>query len=190
MEPHPLDPLSPSEISLVCHSIFCNIILKLTTKKAAKLVKNAFPKNEVTFRAITLAEPPKALLVPYLRGEKASRSPAALPRIAFIQYYLDHASSFQQIEADLKTNELFNKKSLEGKHSYTDSIEMQKSEIACLANKVVQAEIKALDLPEEAVVCVEAWTYAPDGIEDMKQRIIMVSHLKHSKSRFLELMFE
>lgn len=54
---------------------------------------------------------------------------------------------------------------------------MQKAEIACLANPHVQEEIKALDLPENGVVCVEAWTYGTDGIEDMAQRIIMVGLL-------------
>jgi primary-amine oxidase len=54
---------------------------------------------------------------------------------------------------------------------------MQKSEIACLAHPKVRAEIKALDLPEDAVVCVESWTYAPDGIENMAQRIIMVNNI-------------
>ncbi|KAF4629747.1 hypothetical protein G7Y89_g8397 [Cudoniella acicularis] len=50
---------------------------------------------------------------------------------------------------------------------------MQKSEMVCLENPRVKAEIEALDLLEEAVVCVESWTYVPDGIEDMTQRIVM-----------------
>jgi primary-amine oxidase len=51
---------------------------------------------------------------------------------------------------------------------------MQESEKACLADARVQAEIKAMELPEEAVVCIEPWTYAPDGMEDMTKRRIMV----------------
>ena len=51
---------------------------------------------------------------------------------------------------------------------------MQKSEITCLSNPRVKKEIAALELPENAVVCGESWTYAPDGMEDMTQRIIMV----------------
>ncbi|KAH6662112.1 amine oxidase [Halenospora varia] len=165
MVPHPLDPLSPQEISL-----------------ASKLLKDAYPKNKIIFRAITLAEPAKALLLPYLELERKSSSKDGRlncihnpppPRIAFIQFYLDHASKFQQAEVDLDTQKLFGQKALEGKHSYTDAVEMQKAEIACLANPHVQEEIKALDLPENGVVCVEAWTYGTDGIEDMAQRIIM-----------------
>lgn len=90
--------------------------------------------------------------MPYLEAEKNSKIPEPLPRIAFIQFYRDHATSFHQIEANLKTNELFGELALEGKHSYTDAIEMQKAEIECLADEVVKAEIKALDLPDEAVV--------------------------------------
>ncbi|KAF4636665.1 hypothetical protein G7Y89_g1425 [Cudoniella acicularis] len=76
MELHPLDPLSPQEISI-----------------AAEIPKDAFPQNQTLFWAITLAEPPKALLVPYLQAEKASVPREAPPRISFIQYYLDHASN-------------------------------------------------------------------------------------------------
>ncbi|RDW60683.1 amine oxidase-2 [Coleophoma cylindrospora] len=156
IEPHPLDPLSPQEISL-----------------AAKLLKNHCSDKNVIFRIITLAEPSKKLMIPFLQAEKTSQPRLPPPRVAFVQYYMDHAKHFHQVEINLKTHEIFGKKALVGKHSYTDAVEMQKSEKACLAHPRVQAEINALDLPEEAVVCVESWTYAPDGIEDMKQRIIM-----------------
>lgn len=149
-------------------------IPSLTLRQAAKVLKDHCPDKNVIFRAITLAEPSKKLMVPFLQAEKSSQPRLPPPRVAFVQYYLDHATHFHQVEINLKTHEIFGKQALIDKHSYTDAIEMQKSEVACLANSKVQAEIKALDLPEEAVVCVESWTYAPDGIEDMTQRIIMV----------------
>jgi primary-amine oxidase len=37
----------------------------------------------------------------------------------------------------------------------------------------VKAEIEALDLPDEAVVCVEIWSYATDGMRDMSNRIVL-----------------
>ena len=69
---------------------------------------------------------------------------------------------------------MISKENLVGRHSYTDAVEMQESEIACLADERVQAEIQAMDLPDGAVVCIEPWTYAPDGMEDMTKRWIMV----------------
>lgn len=50
---------------------------------------------------------------------------------------------------------------------------MQGSEAACLADPRVQKEIRALHLPEEAVVCVEPWAYGTDGMHDMTKRIVM-----------------
>jgi primary-amine oxidase len=61
---------------------------------------------------------------------------------------------------------------------------MKQVEQACLANKKVQDEIRSLDLPEGAVVVVEPWAYATDGMNDMTQRVTMV-RLKLSFSRLL-----
>lgn len=69
---------------------------------------------------------------------------------------------------------MISKKNLVGRHSYTDAVEMQGTETACLSDPRVQAEIKAMKLPENAVVYIEPWTYAPDGMEDMTKRRIMV----------------
>ena len=45
------------------------------------------------------------------------------------------------------------------------------TEKACLTDPRVQEEIRLMDLPEDAVVCIEPWTYGTDGMNDMSKRI-------------------
>lgn len=94
--------------------------------------------------------------------------------MALVQFYLATASQFREARLDLATHETFGEKDLAGKQSYTDAVEMQESEKACLADARVQEQINSLDLPEDAVVCIEPWTYGTDGMNDMSNRIIMV----------------
>jgi primary-amine oxidase len=123
--------------------------------KVAEILRATFRKHKVIFRVITLAEPPKALLVPYLRAERVNQSRPNVPRKAFCQYYLNDRQQFHQLEIDIATKELFNQEALEGKHSYTDAEEGIKAEAGCLADSNVQAAIRQLDLPEDAVIVVE-----------------------------------
>ncbi|KAJ5720717.1 Copper amine oxidase [Penicillium malachiteum] len=148
-------PLSPSEISSVTRTL-----------------RDTFPNDKVVFRVITLAEPSKALLVPYLKAERPEKSLPTIPRKAFVQDYLGHRSQYHQLEVDITTGELLRQQALHGKHSYTELNEAQKSEAAFLADPRVQAELKLLDLPAEAEIVVEPWGYALDGHNDMSVRII------------------
>lgn len=69
---HPLSPLSAREI-----------------QKAAGLVRNSLPEeSELRFKAITLDEPAKAILVPYLAKEHDGQRLPSLSRRAFVSYYV------------------------------------------------------------------------------------------------------
>jgi len=69
---HPLCPLTASEIS--------------TT---ASLVKSVWPSNiDLRFKAITLDEPLKKELVPYLEAEHSGAPLPQIPRKAFVAYYI------------------------------------------------------------------------------------------------------
>ncbi|XTI86611.1 hypothetical protein V2W45_1341503 [Cenococcum geophilum] len=112
---------------------------------AARIIRDAFPKHNCIFRVITLAKPSKAQMLDFLAAEKPAK--VLLIRLALL--------------------------CLVGKHSYIAAVDMQGSEAACLADPRVQKEIRALHLPEEAVVCVEPWAYGTDGMHDMTKRIVM-----------------
>ncbi|EER26360.1 hypothetical protein D8B26_003276 [Coccidioides posadasii str. Silveira] len=154
--PHPFDPLSPDEITLVVQA-----------------VKKAYAGKNVIFRVVTLAEPPKAEMVPFLEAEHASKPVAPPSRTAMVQFYLDDSSDFREIRVDLSSREVTEELKLTGKHSYIDPALMDECEEACLKDPEVQKAIAALDLPQGAVVCVEPWTYGTDGMHDMSKRILM-----------------
>lgn len=80
-----------------------------------------------------------------------------------------------ELVVDLGSGRVIHKQHQQGKHSYIDSDYMQAVERACLADKSIQAEIGTLDLPPEATVVVESWAYATDGLNDMTERLTMVS---------------
>lgn len=154
---HPLDPLTPSEIS-----------------RAAAVIRNHFPALKLIFRAITLSEPVKQDLIPYLTAERLGNPlPTPPPRVALVQFYLEKATQFRQVRVDLHAGKLFDLEHLDGKHAYVDAGEMKKCEKACLDDPRVQDAIQALQLPKEAVVVCDPWTYSPDGMNDMSRRCVV-----------------
>lgn len=69
---HPLGPLSASEIS-----------------RASALIRAFWPEGTAfLFKVITLLEPPKADLVPWLAAERAGSTRSTIDRRSFVVYYL------------------------------------------------------------------------------------------------------
>lgn len=74
---HPLSPLTASEITT-----------------SAELIKGLYPtQTRIDFKAITLEEPEKAQLVPYLDAEHNGRSLPRISRKAFVNYYIRNTVS-------------------------------------------------------------------------------------------------
>ncbi len=68
---HPLGPLSAQEIT-----------------QGADLIKASWPAGtDCHFKAVTLQEPAKAELVPYLNAERVGQTPTDIDRRAFVVYY-------------------------------------------------------------------------------------------------------
>lgn len=126
------------------------------------------------FRYITLQEPPKREVVPYLENTASELRPARTARVQIITPENDKTQALQELIVDLDKNIVVKKIPLKGKHSYIDPEFMQAVEKVCLADKQVQAEIAKLNLPVGSTVCVEPWAYATDGMNDMTQRVSMV----------------
>ncbi|KAH8692697.1 copper amine oxidase [Talaromyces proteolyticus] len=156
LAPHPLDPLRPEEIS-----------------KTVSILNNAYKGHTLVFRVITLAEPPKAVMVPFLEAEHQGIIDQPPPRCARVQFYQDVAAQFYEALVELETAKILRQEHLPGRHSYVDSTEMEAAERACLNAAEVQDVIRKLGLPEGATVCIEPWTYGTDGMNDMAERIIM-----------------
>ncbi|KAJ5092276.1 hypothetical protein NUU61_007146 [Penicillium alfredii] len=158
---HPLDPLAPREIA-----------------QAASIVRAAFPGQSPNFRFITLKEPAKYDLVPFLEREHLKQPPLTRPpRTAHVQVVIrgDSASNeLIELLVDLNRGVVSKKEHLPGKHSFIDSAYMKAVEKSCMADSRVQAEIEKLKLPLGAVVVVESWAYATDGMNEMSERTTMI----------------
>lgn len=74
---HALEPISGDEII-----------------KAADIVRSVWPsQTDLHFKVITLLEPPKAEVIPYLEAEHAGGSLPSVARKVFINYYLRNTVS-------------------------------------------------------------------------------------------------
>ncbi|RYN19605.1 Copper amine oxidase 1 [Alternaria arborescens] len=158
--PHPLDPLTPEEIT-----------------KVGNAAQSSFEGQALNFRVITLREPPKDELVTYLEAEH--RRDQALPKISrcarveILVRSKNGANDLFELIVAIDSNNVIAKQHLEGKHSYIDAAYMKEVEEACLRDPKLQAEVETLNLPEGASVIVEPWAYATDGSNDMSRRISM-----------------
>ncbi|KAI5467656.1 copper amine oxidase [Mariannaea sp. PMI_226] len=157
---HPFDPLGPAEIS-----------------QAAEIVRNAFTNKDPVFRFITLKEPLKKQMIPFLEQEHR-KQPGMLPppRCARVQVIVREDSGLGQLHelvVNLDDRVVVSKKHLEGKHSFIDPDYMRQVEAACQADQALQEEIRKLNLPSNATVCIEPWAYATDGMNDMSERVSM-----------------
>lgn len=86
---HPLGPLSADEIS---HS--------------SALIRAQWPEGtKFQFKILTLLEPPKAELVPYLAAEKAGETPKPIDRKSQVVYYLRTTVSYPVCPASRMTKQ-------------------------------------------------------------------------------------
>ncbi|KAH6855386.1 copper amine oxidase [Chaetomium sp. MPI-CAGE-AT-0009] len=153
--PHPFDPLTAKEI-----------------QQAADILIGHCSADPVIFRVITLWEPPKADIIPFLDMEhEGKETPTPPPRLAKVQAHVDNR--FFEFKVDLGRQSVISEEALEGRHSHIDPDYTRKAELACMADSRVKEQVAALNLPEGATVVVEPWTYGPDGMNDMSKRMTM-----------------
>lgn len=139
--------------------------------QVTNVVRKHVSSENPLFRVITVAEPPKHEMVTFLEHEHSGTPTTPPKRIAKVHVYV--SKTFHEMLVNLDTKTVLSNKILQGRHSHVDSAYMKQVEEACLEDSRVQAEIKALRLPENATVIVEPWTYATDGMNDMSSRITM-----------------
>lgn len=82
---HPLAPLSADEISV-----------------AAGLVRNLWPAGtDLHYKAVTLEEPPKAQVLPFLEAEHGRGPVPSIQRKAFVNYYLRNTVGSNSFPPDI-----------------------------------------------------------------------------------------
>ncbi|KAK4185953.1 copper amine oxidase [Podospora australis] len=157
---HPLDPLTADEIHRV-----------------ADIIRRHVAEKDMYFRVITLVEPPKCDMVPFLdqehdkspdKGFATLRRPA---RIAKVHAYIK--KEFNEFRVNLDHSKVISERVHHGRQAHIDGEYVRKVELACMADAGVQEQVQALKLPEGATVVVEPWTYGTDGMSDMSKKVTM-----------------
>jgi primary-amine oxidase len=112
-------------------------------------------------------------MIAFLDKEHEGReTPTPPTRLARVQAHVN--KTFVEYKVDLDQRAVVSQETLHGRHSHIDGDYMRKAELACLADIRVKEQVAALNLPEGATVVAEAWTYGPDGMNDMSERMTMV----------------
>ncbi|KAL8981743.1 MAG: hypothetical protein Q9177_005480, partial [Variospora cf. flavescens] len=148
---HPLSPLTSAEISNV-----------------SKLVQSLYPRNaNLQYKSITLQEPEKAHLVPFLNAERNGLKTSTIERRAFVAYYIRNTDKLHEAIINLSRQKVESNVRLgPNTHGPGDAEEILLAEKIALQDEGVQAEIAKLQLPEGTSVISDPWIYGSDGIND------------------------
>jgi primary-amine oxidase len=152
---HPLDPLSADEIT-----------------EAAAVLRAAYPPGSpITFKAITLDEPAKAAVVAYLDAEHRGSPRPVVPRTAYVLYVMKNTHKAFEATVDLLTGKLTTNVMVpDGSHTAADTAEMVEIEEIALASPEVKKELERLNLPKDALLACDPWTYGSDGDDDERRK--------------------
>ncbi|KAH9890887.1 copper amine oxidase [Xylariomycetidae sp. FL2044] len=138
-------------------------------KRARDIVQAQHPRTLLSFKAITLEEPDKKLMVPYLEAEHAGQQTTAPDRFAYCPYYLRGTTTFYASHVNLTTGKV---ESVEktGIHGNVDFAEVLEVEKAVMDHPEVRAEIAKLELPDHLEVIPEPWIFGSDGVKDLNRQ--------------------
>ena len=151
---------------------------------SAKFIRGLYPSGaDLHFKAITLQEPEKAQLAPYLDAEHNGQTTGHIDRKAFVNYiirntvsclwtlwcYYKHGRKMMLINPQEKFHEAvvnLTQQKVEyhvrlgpNQHGPGDGEEVVLVEKIALADEKVKAEIAKLQLPEGTVVISDPWIY-------------------------------
>ncbi|KAL5392802.1 hypothetical protein DPSP01_000501 [Paraphaeosphaeria sporulosa] len=148
---HPLAPLSEKELT-----------------SAAAIIRASWPAHtDVHFKVVTLQEPPKAEVVPYLEAEHSGTQLPPVSRRAFINYYIRNTNKFHEAIVDLQSGRVLHNVQLGPfVHANGDGEEIVRIEKIALEDQGVKDAIAKLELPEGTVVISDPWIYGSDGVND------------------------
>jgi primary-amine oxidase len=156
---HPLCPLTGAEIS-----------------RTAEIMRSVWPSNiDLRFKVITLDEPAKKEMIPFLEAEHSGGALPELSRKAFVSYYLRNTDRHHEAVVDLSAGKVVSNVRLGANvHGNGDYDEILLVEKNALEDERVKEEIAKLGLPEGTVVCADPWIYGPDGtVEDRLYQVFL-----------------
>ncbi|KAI4109207.1 MAG: hypothetical protein L6R37_000638 [Teloschistes peruensis] len=151
---HPLSPLTSSEIT-----------------NASSLVQKLWPSNiDLQFKILTLQEPEKTQVLPYLNAEHRGAKTPTIERKVFVCYYIRKTDKVHEAIVNLSRQVVESNLRL-GPHVHGpgDAEEIILVEKIALEDERVKAEIAKLNLPQGTVVLSDPWNYGSDGINDTRR---------------------
>ncbi|KAL3423343.1 copper amine oxidase [Phlyctema vagabunda] len=148
---HPLGPLTAAEIT-----------------ESARIIKGLWPgATDIQFKSITLQEPKKTDLVPFLTAEHGASQLPTVERRSFVVYYIRNTDKLHEAIVSLSLGKVESNLRLgPNVHSNADGDEIIQVEKIALEDPRVKAEIAKLCLPEGTVVISDPWIYGSDGVEN------------------------
>jgi primary-amine oxidase len=153
---HPLDPLTPAEITT-----------------AAAILRSSYPADSlIHFKTVTLDEPAKEYVVPFLEAEhKGSVSLPTVPRTAYILYVMVNTNKTFEAIVDFTSGKLVSNVEIpEDCHAAADTVELFEVEQIALSSPEVIKELERLNLPPGSIVACDPWTYGADGEDDFTKK--------------------
>ncbi|KAL6399755.1 putative copper amine oxidase [Ilyonectria robusta] len=161
---HPLDPLTPAEITL-----------------AATLIKRHNPENSVHFKNITLIEPLKKDLRKFLAAERSGASLPTLPRRVSALYYHRGTADLFYTAVDLGASAIERVEKLDPRyHGQADMDEVVEVRDRCLSHPKVIERIEKYRLPENLSIVCDTW---PFGRDEEKQNRRLAQCFLYAKDR-------
>ncbi|KAI9703925.1 MAG: hypothetical protein M1820_005707 [Bogoriella megaspora] len=148
---HPLHPVTGDEIS-----------------RASNIVKRTFRDvdGDIHFKNISLHEPPKAFLLPYLDAEAAGSTPSErpfVPRCLSVTWSSHNERQLTESIVSLDTGLLEGQTTAaHGQHGSIDRFENKQAAGKILNDPHVLQEIKKLKLPDDVVIQCDTWMYGAD----------------------------
>ncbi len=157
---HPLDPLTADEIIQV-----------------SSLLKTKSPDKSLHFKIITILEPPKAQLRPFLIAERNGGTQPRPPRKASSLYYHLGTADLFLAEVNLDTSSVDSIKKLAPElHGQNDIDESTALRDACVTHPKVLAELKKFQLPDHLEVVCDPWPYGRDSEKHLPRYVQVSSH--------------
>ncbi|CZR57083.1 related to copper amine oxidase [Phialocephala subalpina] len=152
---HPLDPLNAEEI-----------------KQVSSLLKVKSPGKSLHFKIITIFEPPKARLRPFLKAERNGTALPPLPRIASALYYHRGTADLFLAEVNVESNSVEKIEKLDPHlHGQNDIDEVTELRDACLADPKVKEQLKKFKIPDNLEVVCDTWPYGRDSEDNLPRYI-------------------
>lgn len=142
---HPLAPVDANEI-----------------KQAASFVRAEWPADtDLHFKCVTLQEPAKREVVPYLEAEATGTAlGTSIDRRVMVNYYIRKTNKFHEAVINLSTGTTeYNVRLGPNLHAPGDGEEIIAIERLALEDEGVRAAIAKLELPEGSQVVCDPWIY-------------------------------